>query len=95
MDDAGGGYLPLVMLPRRASRSACAPNETLRENGELGGGEELSFSSVTASSVFPVFDPKEPDRLPRRKGRDPNGEGCVGEPESPRVVMDSLRWGLD
>lgn len=69
-----GGYLPLLMLPARASRSACAPKDTLRAQGELGvaPGEELSGSSATASSVG--ADPRELDMLPRRKDWFPKAE---------------------
>lgn len=87
-----GGYLPLLMLPARASRSACAPKETLRAQGELGvaPGEELSGSSATASSVG--AEPRELDMLPRRKDWFPKAEVWVGEPDRPRVVMDRRRW---
>lgn len=86
----------MLILPRRASRKACAPNETRRPNGELGTpwGEVLSCSSVTASSAFPEFEPTELEKLPRRKAREPN-EVCVGEPDSPRVEIDGLRGWLD
>lgn len=67
--EARGGYLPFPMLPARASRSACAPKETRRVQGELGvvPGEELSGSSATASSGVGALEPNELDMLPRRK----------------------------
>lgn len=94
-EELGGGYLPLPILPARASRRACAPKDTRRAKGELGVtlGEVPSASSATASSLFGI-DPHELDRLPRRKARLPKAEVCVGEPDRPRVVMDSRRCWL-
>jgi hypothetical protein len=91
--DLGEGYLPLPVLPPRTSRKACAPKETRRANGELGValGGPFSLSSITASSRLAELDPIEEDTLPCRKFLPPNGEVWVGEPESPSVVMDSLR----
>jgi hypothetical protein len=91
-DELGGGYLPLPILPARASRRAWAPKDTRRAKGELGvaPGEDPSVSSATASSLFGT-DPNELDRLPRRKARLPKVEVWVGEPDSPRVVIDSRR----
>lgn len=92
----GGGYLPLPMLPVRASRSAWAPKETRRANGELGvaPGDALSASSPIASSALGALDPMELDRLPGRKARFPKAEVWVGEPDRPRVEIDSRRWWL-
>lgn len=93
-----GGYLPLPILPARASRRACAPKDTRRAKGELGValGGVPSASSATASSFG--MEPHELDMLPRRKPRLPKVEVWVGEPDRPRVVMDSRRcwlyWGL-
>ena len=94
-EELGVGYLPLPILPARASRRACAPKDTRLAKGELGVtlGEVLSASSATASSLFGM-DPHELDRLPRRKARLPKVEVWVGEPDRPRVVMDSRRCWL-
>lgn len=93
-DALEGGNLPFPTLLTRVSRSACAPKETRRANGELGAalGDVPSVSSVTASSELGAFDPHELDRLPWRKARLPKADVWVGEPDSPRVVMDSRRW---
>ena len=57
-------------------------------------GEGLSPSSATASSALGALDPHELDRLPRRKPRLPKVEAWVGEPDSPRVVIESRRCWL-
>lgn len=94
MDDPREEYLPFpVVPPPRASRNACAPKETRRAKGETGVllGGVFSFSSITASSKLVELDPIELDKLPRRMPGLPNGEVCEGEPERPRVVMDTRR----
>jgi hypothetical protein len=62
----------------------------------LPPGGEFSRSSATASSVLPgLLDPTELEMLLCRKLRLPNGRGWVGEPERPRVVMESRRLWFD
>lgn len=62
---------------------------------------EFSLSSEINSSGYPAADPVELDRLPPRRclplpfppalALAPNGDVCVGEPDRPSVVMESLR----
>ena len=54
-----------------------------------------SGSSVIESSDIAGLDPTELERLPFLRCLPPKGEVCVGDPDSPRVVIDGLRGWLD